>query len=135
MATLVALPCPALPCPALQAMLRYKQAFARPGAATAAINYYRAMIDAQTRHPIPGMGRALRRPLPMPVLLIWAAADSALGPQLLRGTERYAPDLRLHVLPACSHWAQQDRPQEVNAAMREFLLEGEGGEGAAPAAD
>ena len=80
------------------------------------------MIDAQTRYPIPGMGRALRRPLPLPVLLIWAANDSALGPQLLRGVERYAPDLRLHVVPDCSHWAQQDRPKEVTALMREFLL-------------
>lgn len=28
---------------------RYKQGFARPGAATATINYYRAFFDSETR--------------------------------------------------------------------------------------
>jgi hypothetical protein len=34
---------------------RYKQAFGRPSAATALINYYRAIIDMQTRAPAPAL--------------------------------------------------------------------------------
>ena len=41
--------------------------------------------------------------------------------QLLRGTERYVDSLNIQVLPGCSHWVQQDQPQEVNRRMREFL--------------
>ena len=53
--------------------------------------------------------RALRRKLPMPVLLVWADGDVALGPQLLRKTYKYAEHLRVHVVADCSHWVQQDR--------------------------
>jgi pimeloyl-ACP methyl ester carboxylesterase len=32
------------------------------------------------------------------------------------------PNLRKTlILPGCGHWTQQERPQEVNAAMIEFL--------------
>jgi pimeloyl-ACP methyl ester carboxylesterase len=32
------------------------------------------------------------------------------------------PELRRTImLPGCGHWTQQERPQEVNAALLEFL--------------
>ncbi|EIE18291.1 alpha/beta-hydrolase [Coccomyxa subellipsoidea C-169] len=103
---------------------RYKQGFARPGAATASINYYRAFFDSETRSPQPEYRKAhelLRRGLKMPVLMLYAANDTALGPQLVRGTEKYVPDLELHVLEDCSHWVQQDQPELVQKLMRGFL--------------
>ena len=36
---------------------RFKQAFARPGCATAAMQYYQASVDLVTRHPIPAIAR------------------------------------------------------------------------------
>jgi hypothetical protein len=36
----------------LQELERYKQAFGRPGTPTAAVNYYRSIIDANSRRPI-----------------------------------------------------------------------------------
>lgn len=68
--------------------------------------------------------RALRRPLRCAVLVLYAGEDHALGRRLLRGTERYAPALELHVLEGCSHWVQQDRPEQVNELVRAFLLRG-----------
>ena len=48
--------------------------------------------------------------------------DQALGPELIRGVERVAPDVEVVHLEGCSHWVQQDRPEEVNAlTMRRFL--------------
>lgn len=38
-----------------------------------------------------------------------------------QGTDRYVSDLELHVLEDCSHFVQQDRPQEVNRLMRAWL--------------
>ena len=46
-----------------------------------------------------------------------------------QGTEKTLQDLRHWVpflrsaimLPGCGHWTQQERPDEVNAAMIEFL--------------
>lgn len=102
-------------------MERYKQAFGRPGAATATVNYYRSLIDLNSRRPAPALQQALNKKLTIPTLLVWAENDAALGQQLLRGTERHVEHLRVVVLPGCSHWAQQDQPEEVNRLLNEHL--------------
>jgi epoxide hydrolase 4 len=101
----------------------YKKEIARPGTLTAAINYYRAMMKL-TAYGIEDaeMREAMRRPLQVPTLCIWADCDKALRPQLLRGIGKYVETLRVETLKNCSHWAQQDRPEEFNALVREFLL-------------
>ncbi|CAK0784944.1 hypothetical protein CVIRNUC_008149 [Coccomyxa viridis] len=104
---------------------RYKQAFQQPGAPTAAINYYRALIDCATWHNNPAFRKASKAlaegKLPMPVLMLYADSDTALGTQLVKGTDRFVKDLELHVLENCSHWVQQDKPAEVHRLMRGFL--------------
>jgi pimeloyl-ACP methyl ester carboxylesterase len=97
---------------------RYKQAFQRCGG-TPIVDYYRALVDGLA------LGTMEERLPPgkctVPTLLVWADKDIALGPQLLRGTERYVETLRVEVLRGCSHWAQQDQPEKVNALLREHL--------------
>ena len=39
----------------------------------------------------------------------------------VQGTDRFVKDLELHVLVNCSHWVQQDKPEEVHKLMRGFL--------------
>ncbi len=39
----------------------------------------------------------------------------------VQGTDRFLKDLELHVLENCSHWVQQDKPEEVHKLMRGFL--------------
>ena len=51
----------------------------------------------------------------------------------MQGTEKYVPDLELHVLEDCSHWVQQDQPQRVHALMRAFIARTSGSSAAAPA--
>ena len=42
--------------------------------------------------------------------------------ELLPTLRRFAPNLREPLLLAgCGHWTQQERPEEVNAALLEFL--------------
>ena len=74
--------------------------------------------------------------------------DQALGPELIRGVERVAPDVEVVHLEGCSHWVQQDRqrahyaqilagqgklglqqdrPEEVNALMHRVSLQARGG--------
>lgn len=90
---------------------------AAPGAATAAVNYYRALMQTGARGMFRGSGMRVRAP----VLMVWGEQDTALGKELTYGTDRFAPDLRIHYLPNCSHWVQQDCPDQVNAAILEFL--------------
>ena len=42
--------------------------------------------------------------------------------QLLAQLRAFVPQLtKTVVLPGCGHWTQQERPEEVNAALLEFL--------------
>ena len=93
---------------------RFEAAYAQPGAATAAVNWYRAML----RHPLD----MLRLPrIDRPTLLLWGEQDRALGAELTEGLEAHVSDLRVQRIPNASHWVQQDAPDEVNAALLEFL--------------
>jgi pimeloyl-ACP methyl ester carboxylesterase len=95
-----------------------KRSFEPAGAMTAAVNYYRAQFRnraALTRY-------SLDTRIQCPTLLIWAEEDAALGKELTEGTAALidAP-FSIHFIPACSHWVQQERPEEVNAALLAFL--------------
>ncbi|UBF25499.1 alpha/beta hydrolase [Kovacikia minuta CCNUW1] len=95
----------------------YKAAIAKPGALTAAINYYRNLFQQ-------GL---IEKPswsvLEMPTLMIWGEEDIPLGKELTYGTEKYVRDFRIRYIPQCSHWVQQEQPQLVNQYIREFLAE------------
>ena len=94
----------------------YRKAVSQPGALTAMLNYYRNL-------PIDGVGfdPDSYQMLEVPTLMLWGEDDAALGKELTYGTERLVRDLRIEYIPDCSHWIQQDRPEQVNELMREFL--------------
>lgn len=108
---------------------RYKQAFQQPYASTAALNLYRAYIDVVTTRPCPSFHRMVQDPekLQTPTLVIWGADDTALGPQLAHQIPQFVEDVEVHILKSCSHWAQQDRPAEVNEIMKKFLAKNHDG--------
>jgi pimeloyl-ACP methyl ester carboxylesterase len=99
-------------------LVQMTRAFAQPGAMTAAVNYYRA----QFRDPS-GLARyGPQSRIHCPTLLIWAQNDVALGNELTVGTEAMiAAPFEIHPVAECSHWVQQERPEEVNAALLSFL--------------
>ncbi|ADM10008.1 Alpha/beta hydrolase fold protein [Parvularcula bermudensis HTCC2503] len=89
-----------------------------PGAITAMLNYYRAFF----RHPLSAHGRMKDLPkIITPSLLIWGEKDLALTKKSALNSADYVEDLQYAFLPDGSHWIQQERPDEVNAAMKAFL--------------
>jgi len=96
---------------------RYVEALARPGALTAALNYYRA---AFRRWP-----RSLRERPPRvdaPTLVLWGQKDPVLGLELTEHLDRWvAGPLRVEVLAGVGHFVQQDAPDEVSRLLCEFL--------------
>ncbi len=91
----------------------------RPGAATAMIHYYRALLRGG------GARRQQKLGFPTietPTLLLYGGDDMALGPDTVRGTEQVVADLTLRMLPRVSHWIQQDVPEVANGMIRAFLL-------------
>ena len=95
---------------------RYVEALSRPGALTAAINYYRALARRA-----PALARTLRRRIEAPVMVIWGQRDLFLVPELAKPDPVWVPNVRLERLPDASHWVQQDRPEKVNALLLDFL--------------
>ena len=94
----------------------YRDAAAEPGALTAMLNYYRALLrDARTRQR--GAPRIV-----IPTLMIWGEVDTALGKELTFGTHEYVADLTLRYLPGVSHWVQQEAPETVNGMIEAWLL-------------
>jgi epoxide hydrolase 4 len=95
---------------------RYVEALARPGALTAALNYYRALFR---RNPL--KARALLRRIEAPVIVIWGERDRFLGKELAEPDPCWVPNLRLERLPHASHFVAEDRSDEVNLFLLEFL--------------
>jgi pimeloyl-ACP methyl ester carboxylesterase len=51
--------------------------------------------------------------------MVLAAPGTA---EYLANLKQFVPDLRnIQILPGCGHWTQQERPNEVNAAIIDFL--------------
>ena len=94
---------------------RYRDALAKPGALTAALNYYRAAIRYRKETA------RLYRPVRGPALVIWGEKDPSLSRHVLDGLPAWAPDARLFRLPNASHWVQNDAPEQVNHALVSFL--------------
>lgn len=93
----------------------YANAALRPGAITAMVNYYRALLRTADFRQI-GDGR-----VEVPTLMIWGEEDSALDVRCTDGTEAYVPDLELHRLPNVSHWVQQEAPETVNEILEKWV--------------
>lgn len=94
-------------------LAEYARAFAQPGAMHAALNYYRALVRW-------GFWRALK-PIDAPTLMIWGELDIALDRRLTLGTEQFVRDFRIHYLPECGHWVQQEAADKVNQILLEFV--------------
>jgi pimeloyl-ACP methyl ester carboxylesterase len=96
----------------------YLEAFARDGALTAALNYYRANMPAA----------AWLRPPPQlpdittPTMVIWGEADAYLGLGLLdRSVAKVTGPVRIERLGGVSHWVQQEAPGAVNALLIDWF--------------
>lgn len=94
---------------------RFVAAMARPGARTATINYYRALVRGGPR----AFGSDWT--VQAPTRVLWGERDPALGVELLDRLDAWVPRLEITRFPDAGHWVNQERPREVNAALLDFL--------------
>ncbi|MGI8410982.1 MAG: alpha/beta fold hydrolase [Solirubrobacteraceae bacterium] len=95
----------------------YVEAWSRPGAPTAMINYYRAAFRQNRRRTRPRL-----RPVQAPTLVIWGERDRYLGAELAEPDGADVPNLeRVVRLPEASHWVQQDEPEQVAQLLIGFF--------------
>lgn len=95
---------------------KYQEAMSKPGAMTAALNYYRQLLRRSSRS-----SWGTKYQVSVPTLLIWGEQDIGLGIELTTGLEQWVDDIEIKRIPDSGHWVQQEQPDRVNAYMLEFL--------------
>jgi pimeloyl-ACP methyl ester carboxylesterase len=113
----------------------YREALRKPGAITAAVNYYRANVrrilsrqhtggtpggngESKTDQATPGSDGRIR----VPTLFIFAEQDFAILPATVRGIgERVAAPYSELRIADSGHWVQNEAAAEVNEALIDFL--------------
>jgi pimeloyl-ACP methyl ester carboxylesterase len=102
----------------------YRDALQRPGAARAAVNYYRAFMRLGVRDELPLLSPSAPTPEPtvtVPTVVAWGEDDEALLSANADGLDRWVSDLRVERIPDASHWVQVDAPERANDALRAHL--------------
>ncbi|MBL4796106.1 MAG: alpha/beta hydrolase [Oleispira sp.] len=78
------------------------------------LNYYRNL-------PAEMLKKEVTPIIQVPTLMLWGENDPYTSKDTTQGTDKYVKNLELKFLPNCSHWTQQDCPEEVNRLMNDFL--------------
>ena len=96
----------------------FKDALMRPGAMTAALEYYRANIPPENwLKPPPELP-----PITVPTTIAWADNDAYMSDLLLeRSITQVTGPPEVVPLAGVSHWAQQEAPQLVSDALLAHL--------------
>jgi pimeloyl-ACP methyl ester carboxylesterase len=101
---------------------KYRVAFARPGRAKAAIDWYRAAFRRSLR-PRRGRGKAL---VTAPTLVLWGIEDRFLGreladPERLRRALADGNVPTVILIEDAGHFVQNEAPERVNAELLRWL--------------
>ena len=95
----------------------YKESWAKKGALTAMLNWYRAALLRPSKFALDC--EASRAKVPM--LLIWGKNDQFVGETMARESLQYCDDGHLEVFETATHWVQHEEPAEVNALLSQFF--------------
>lgn len=89
----------------------------RPGALTAALNWYRASLPVE--HLLAPVNLP---PVQAPTLGIWSTGDNYVPESgMTRSAEYVAGPWRYERMEGASHWIPLDQPERVNSLLLEFL--------------
>ncbi len=107
-------------------MTALKETFRQPGVLEAALGYYRAAFNPALHDPALAdlqmrlMG--MMEPIEVPTLYLHGANDGCIGRELLTGMGDLFPrGLRVEVVAGAGHFLHQERPDDVNRVLLEFL--------------
>ena len=93
---------------------QYRQAWQKPGAVTAMLNWYRALLRKD-------MPLEAEKRLAMPVRIVWGVEDPYAIPELANESARLCDDAKIVFIEGATHWVAHDEPERVERALLEFL--------------
>ncbi|NCF50066.1 alpha/beta fold hydrolase [Gammaproteobacteria bacterium] len=92
----------------------YADAF-EAGGFTPAINWYRNWT--RNWDSTADLDQTVR----VPSLFIGAVDDVIISPEQIDAMTPFVPDLETHILENCGHWTQQEKPDDVNSLLIDWL--------------
>lgn len=97
-------------------MIKYREAWRKPGAMTAMLNWYRAYVRVPP--PPPTTAR-----ISVPTLMIWGAKDPFLDRSMAQPSIDLCDNGELVMVDDATHWVQHDQPTLVNEKLIAYLCE------------
>ena len=100
-----------------------KATLTHPGTMSAALGYYRAMVNPLRRRArYAAEERAWKRLPRTPLLYLHGVHDGAMGVEYARRASPLLPEgSRVEILERCGHFLHLERPDEVNAHILDWL--------------
>ena len=95
-------------------LAQYRAAWKKPGALTAQLNWYRALL----KKDIP---LAAERRLATPIRIIWGVDDAYAIPELATESAKLCDDAKIQYIENATHWVAHDEPERVTRSLLEFL--------------
>jgi pimeloyl-ACP methyl ester carboxylesterase len=95
-------------------LVLYREAWSRPGAFTAMVNWYRAAMRAP-----PAIRPDVR--VHVPTLVMWGARDKFIRRKYAERSAAMCDDSRLEIIETATHWVQHEETERVNQRLIEFL--------------
>lgn len=100
-----------------------RQAIQIPGAAHSTLEYQRWAVRSQLRAEGRRFMQSMKRPLDIPLLHLRGTADPYVLADSVRRTEPFVAHGRFVSVPGAGHFAHEEKPGAVNAALQQFLAE------------
>lgn len=103
-------------------MEQYLDELSRPGALTASLNWYRAVLAPQ---PPPPAAAAPWPPVQVRTMGVWSEHDHYLDGARMRASASFvAAEWRYEQLADASHWIPLDQPHQLNELLLDWLSAG-----------
>jgi len=97
-----------------QELEEYRKAFKQPGAFTAMVNWYRAMVQTKQEPP-------KSFDVTMPMILMWGEDDVAMLTEMADQSMAYCKEGCLIKFPGTSHWIQHEQAAKINPLIEDFF--------------
>jgi pimeloyl-ACP methyl ester carboxylesterase len=96
---------------------QYKKSWAKEGALTAMLNWYRAALLRPSKFALDPEASRVK----VPALLVWGKNDEFVGEAMARESLQYCDDGRLERFETAAHWVQHEEPAQVNTLLSQFF--------------
>ena len=96
---------------------QYKESWAKKGALTAMLNWYRAALLRPSKFALDYEASRVR----VPALLIWGKNDQFVVEAMARESLQYCDDGHLEIFETATHWVQHEKPGQLNIRLSQFF--------------